>query len=178
MGSVPGSFRLSVQSRSGLRFPLRGDFSGKGGLRLELKDEIKSPVYSWPRTLLTYPVDFSQAKVKPEQLTLQNQGTGKPELFQLSQVKKADDGTLVFADVSFISDLPSGADRVFVLGTGNAAPPPTALPETTQNGMIEVDGRTVKVQNPASMSVAPSEGYPSPIVGLNAGAGWCGGGQS
>ena len=152
-------------------------FPAQGSVRFEIKDEIASPIYSWPRTLVTYPVDFSQAKVRADQLSLQNESSSQPEPFQLSGVKTADDGTLLFAQVSFFSDLPSGADRTFVLSAAAPEKQAAAMPETTQDGVIEVDAGTLKVRLPTSNSQASAGGFPSPILGLNAGSGWCGGGQ-
>ena len=152
-------------------------YPAEGSLRFELKDEIASPVYSWPRTLLTYPVDFSHVRVTPSQLTLQNEATGRPEAFQLSEIKTTKDGLLVFAKVSFFSDLPPGSKRVFVLGIGKTETPPTTMPETAHDGLIEINGGDLKVRLPASFSAISAGGCPSPILGLNAGSGWCGGGH-
>lgn len=153
------------------------EYPAAGSLIFELKDEIRSPVYSWPRTLLSYPVDFSHAKVRQEELLLKNGRTGNPETFQLSEIKKASDGTLLFAKVSFFSDLKPGGDQLFSLGKGNTSSEPTSLPELTKSGMIEVNGGALKVRLPASLHEISTSGAPSPIQGLNDGSGWCGGGR-
>ena len=127
--------------------------------------------------LVTYPVDFSRVKVRSEQLSLQNGSSSQPEPFQLSGIKRADDGTLLFAQVSFLSDLPSGADRTFNLGTAAPEKQAAGIPETTQDGVIEVDAGTLKVRLPTSRAQGSVGGFPSPLIGLNAGSGWCGGGQ-
>ena len=153
------------------------EYPARGPLKIEIKEEIRSPIYSWPRTLLTYPVDFSHAKVKPEQLLLSNGATGAQEPIQISGVKKAADGTLLFANISFFSDLKPGANQVFALGVGNPGADPEALPSSIKDGVIEVDGGALKVRLPASRRDVSAGEVSPPILGLDAGSGWCGGGR-
>ena len=153
------------------------EFPAAGSLKFDIREEIQSPIYCWPRTLLTYPVDFSQAKVKPEQLILRNGTTGALEPIQLSAMKMTAGGTLLFANVSFFSDLKPGAHQVFQLGSGNTAPASEALPSSTKAGVIEIDGGAIKVRLPASRPDISAGEVPPPILGLDAGSGWCGGGR-
>ncbi|MDD4972637.1 MAG: hypothetical protein PHT07_24670, partial [Paludibacter sp.] len=44
-------------------------FKSEKGLRFEMQDEIKSELYEWPQTLLTYPVKFEET-VDANQLLL------------------------------------------------------------------------------------------------------------
>jgi hypothetical protein len=86
-------------------------FPAKGGLELTLHDDILSPLYVWPRTLLTYPVDFSQRSCKATELQMTgDKGANVP--FQLSEVQASADGILSFAKVSFFSALEPGATQV------------------------------------------------------------------
>ena len=153
------------------------EYPADGPLKFEIKDEIKSPVYSWPRTLITYPVDFSHAKVKAGQLVLTSGTTGKPEPLQLSGIKQGADGFLSFAQVSFFSDLKPGADLVFQLTSGQPIEAHDTLPASTQKGVIEIDGGALKVRLPTSDFASSATNVPPPILGLNAGSGWCGGGR-
>jgi hypothetical protein len=153
------------------------EYPPNGPLKFEIKDEINNAIYSWPRTLITYPVDFSHAKVKPEQLLLSNVATDTTEPFQLSAIKQATDGTLLFAKVSFFCDLKPGADRIFTLTAGMPSISTSTLPATVKDGLIEVDGGALKVRLPASRSEIPKEGAPSAIQGISDGTGWCGGGK-
>ncbi len=151
-------------------------FPASGSLKFELRDDIKSPIYSWPRTLLSYPVSFSSAKIKPEQLRLTETATGKALPIQLSELKTTSDGTLVFARVNFFSALPPGADLVFELTTDSRIQSPVldVLTEKRQGGLIEVDAGLLKLRLPVSAKYPSQADVPGPIIAINRGQGWIG----
>jgi hypothetical protein len=128
-------------------------FPTGGALRFEIRELIEHPFYAWPRTLLTYPVDFSAASARADQLTLVNLETGRAEPFQLSGAQ-VEDGRLRFAHVHFFSDLPSGATRRFELKLGGRATPqpqPGAKLEARREGQsVVLDTGVTRVRVPAS----------------------------
>ena len=75
-------------------------------LQIELKDYINVETYSWPQTLLTYPIHFS-GEIAIDNLVLINKIDGKEAPFQLSNIKRVN-GKLVSADLNLIADLPTG----------------------------------------------------------------------
>jgi hypothetical protein len=99
-------------------------------LTITLHDDIASPIYTWPRTLLTYPVDFSARKIKVTELQLT--ADGQPIPFQLSDIKTAPDATLTFAKLSFFSTLTPGATHTFSLDP--PPPPPAGGPPPPRDG--------------------------------------------
>ena len=129
--------------------PYMKKFPASGVLRFGLQDHIKHPAFWWPRTLLTYPVDFSGANVPPQELSLFD-GAHHPVPFQISAAR-TQHGKLTFARVSFFSDLPSGGTRQFELR--RAAPRATPAQEVRDHqtdGVVEVDTGALAVRLPAS----------------------------
>lgn len=84
------------------------------GIRIELKDHLEIPEMKWPETLLRYPLDLKNAgisDVRSLQL-IDDKGISIP--FQLTD-KVGENGTIRFATLCFLSDLPSGASKTFRL---------------------------------------------------------------
>lgn len=150
-------------------------FPENGGLDFVLHDDIQSTIYSWPRTLLTYPVDFSHHPCAAEQLHLtDNAGHAVP--FQLSEVEKARDGRIVFAKVSFFSALEPGANHHFKLELGAPATPNSELRvHVSQEGNTRiVDTGLLKIRLPESQTIANGEEVPGPLLAIDRGQGWIG----
>ena len=82
-------------------------------LVIELTDHLKHPFFWWPATLLSYPVQFDEP-VKADDLSLTLDGKEVP--FQLTKVQQ-ENGFVKKAVLNFISDLPSGASKKFVLSS-------------------------------------------------------------
>lgn len=81
-----------------------------------LTDRIKHPLFWWPKTMLTYKMNFSGAQIPGEEaLSLENGETGEALPFQLSQVQRCPEGFLTSATLHFLADLPSGETRSFIL---------------------------------------------------------------
>jgi hypothetical protein len=146
-----------------------------GGITFTLHDDIQSPLYAWPRTLLTYPVDFSHAKCKAADLQLTDEkGTVLP--MQLSEVKSATDGSVVFAKVSFFSALEPGATHSYRLRAvpGAVQPPMAAVHARREDGKWVVDAGALLLQIPDTQDVAEGAVAPGPLLALNRGQGWIG----
>lgn len=150
--------------------------AANGTLRLELRDQVDHPGYAWPRTLLSYAVDFSAADVAADQMELVDTVTGRPQPMQLSDIQALND-RLIFARVNFFSSLLPGESHSFVLRRTRGGPPADAEETVTseQSGaVIEVDGGTVQVRLPASQAFDTGDLVPGPIMALNRGTGWVG----
>lgn len=150
-------------------------FPANGSLKLVLHDDINLPFYSWPRTLLTYSVDFSAVKIAADHLQLLDDQTGQPAPFQLSDVRQSADGTLQFARVSFFSDLKPSATVSFELQSvaHPGGSPQDLVTEHTADQFIEIDGGALKVRIPVSQPTG-GQSVPGPIVSINRGQGWIG----
>jgi hypothetical protein len=138
-------------------------------LTITLHDDIASPIYTWPRTLLTYPVDFSARKIKVTELQLT--ADGQPIPFQLSDIKTAPDATLTFAKLSFFSTLTPGATHTFSLDptpTPRVAPPTPALTVTHDATTRTVDAGALKIRMPTGYT---GPDVPGPILALDQGQG-------
>jgi hypothetical protein len=167
---VLGFFLAVVQIRCTFAATSR-HFPAGGTLQFNLHDDINLPFYSWPRTLLSYPVDFSGDGVRPEQLSLFD-ASGIAQAMQLSEVRVGGDGTLEFARVNFFSDLPPGASRLFELRRSGPVASAEVVKETTHDGMIEVDAGMFQIRLPGDWK--SGDVVPAPIIAVNRGTGWIG----
>ncbi len=145
-------------------------FSEKQPLRFTLADPLKHPLYWWPGTLLSYPVDFSRAHVKPGQLALLNPDEKNRNVpFQLSEVK-TEGGYLVSARLNFFTDLPSGASRTFELvaktvPAGTAAAPAGVRSYPENDSTLTLTAGELWVQLPSSRQ-RPAF-VPGPVTGVS-----------
>jgi hypothetical protein len=152
---------------------VRGDESSVQ--TFQLKDRINFPTYSWPRTLLHYPVEFGGKGVSSGNLRLLD-AEDHSVPFQLSELKTKGN-MLTGATVSFFSDLPSGGERIFRLVQQSNTPVATVEHSITSSvtpAGIEVTGGRVAVRLPASQLFASKDNVPGPILALNRGQGWIG----
>ncbi len=155
------------------RFP-----AGSSSLQLVLRDQLKFPAYRWPRTLLSYIIDFSAAPVAREQLVLLDTASGTPAAFQLTDVR-TEGGRIRSARVAFFADLPSGGERFYELRVDGRRPGAPILPAagvkvTRTEQMIEIDGGALRVRLPGSRTLRAGETVPGPIAGLRRGGAWLG----
>lgn len=148
-------------------------FPRTGTLHLEYRDELKTPLYSWPRTLLSYPVEFSDAAVRPDEVGLVDAG-GQAIPVQLSDLAMRADGTLLHARVNFFGDLPPGAVRSFELTKSGNAKSADAVVSQTASGVIEINAGTLQIRIPQSQTIAAGQSAPGPILAVNRGQGWIG----
>jgi hypothetical protein len=140
-------------------------------IRLVLHDPLDHPFYWWPRTLLSYPIEFHQA-VALDRLVLTRVDTGEKIPIQFSGVVR-DGGEVKSATLHFFSDLPSGARREFVLAAANA--PGAMKPlvsEVCEGNTIVLDSGAVRVRIPAGQA-APAHA-PGPVMQFCRGGQWIG----
>lgn len=148
--------------------PLRWD--GRP-LPFVIQDLLDHPFYWWPRTLLSYPIEFGPAgAVALDRLVLTNQTTGERLPIQFSGV------TQERATLHFFSDLPSGGRREFVLSQGDAAGVVAPLVKEVREGnAIVLDSGAMRVRIPASQRVRGGGDAPGPVMQTSRdGARWAG----
>jgi len=142
-------------------------------LTIELKDVINVQTYSWPKTLLTYPIRFSEG-ISVDNLELKNSTSGSAEPFQLSNVKLLNN-KIVSADLSLITDLPSGGSFSYELSVSNEKARKnnkTLSSQVTTQG-IEIYNGLLQVRLPVSQPVNSNK-CSAPIIALNKSNGWIG----
>ncbi|MEI6422585.1 MAG: hypothetical protein WCP55_10220 [Lentisphaerota bacterium] len=148
-------------------------FGNEGKLQFTISEKTKLPGISWPESLVSYPVEF-KVPVAKDNLRLIDTNTGKPLVYQLSNIREKD-GKLTFALVNFLTDLPSGATRRFELSAGK--PEKAAdLAVTEEKDSIVIDGGKLKVRIPQSSgkSFSASLSVPAPLMQIDRGTGWMG----
>ncbi|MDR3799662.1 MAG: hypothetical protein P4K93_16020, partial [Terracidiphilus sp.] len=140
-------------------------------IRFELKDSLEHPFYWWPRTLLSYPIDF-QSPIDLNRLELTRVDTGERMPIQFSEIA-SDQAGLRSATLNFFSDLPSGAHREFVLSVASS---PVAIEpqvhEIQEGNTIVLDSGPMRVRIPATQDV--SGDAPGPIMQVSRGGPWIG----
>ena len=140
-------------------------------IRFLLNEPLEHPFFWWPRTLLSYPIEFQQA-VDLNRMVLTRTDNGERLPVQFTNVVK-ERGELRSATLNFFSDLPSGARREFVL---SAAEAPIVerleVHEANEGNTIVLDSGPLQVRIPASQSVHGEA--PGPILQVARGAGWIG----
>jgi hypothetical protein len=149
-------------------------FPSQGPLVFELRELIDHPFYFWPKTLLTYPVNFEEVNIKgADQLSLIRTDTGQQEPFQLTGIDTKN-GKISFAYVHFLSDLPSGATRRFEfrLGEKQTLPQPASELARIDKDSIVLDTGETKMRIPASQDVKSEA--PGPILQIGWGNNWFG----
>ncbi|MEI6077474.1 MAG: hypothetical protein WCS94_17975, partial [Verrucomicrobiota bacterium] len=157
--------------------PFLREFPAGGKLEITLEDKLKLAAYSWPRTLLAYNVDFRAAKVPAGELQLRDEISKHDIPFQLSVVRTNADGTLRFAVVNFLADLPSGGERRFALSHGRPMDFPAGVKGIAAGNSFVLDAGKLQVRVPASRQFVTGEKIPGPILALNRGNGWIGDSQ-
>jgi hypothetical protein len=140
-------------------------------IKFILSDPLEHPFYWWPRTLLSYPIEFHQP-VELDRLMLSRTDTGERISIQFSEVVQGHDG-LKSATLNFFSDLPSGAHREFVLSVADSpSPSKPQVSEVHEGNTIVLDSGVVRVRIPASQVVRGDA--PGPIMQLSRGGKWIG----
>lgn len=140
-------------------------------IRFLLSDVLDHPFYWWPRTLLSYPIEF-QALADLDRMQLTRVDTGEPVPIQFSNVVEGSSG-IRSATLHFFSDLPSGTQREFVL-TAADAPVVHAhqVHEEHEGGSIVLDAGPMRVRIPGTQQV--SGDAPGPIMQVSRGGLWVG----
>jgi hypothetical protein len=140
-------------------------------LRFVLEDSLEHPFYWWPRTLLSYPIQF-QSPANLQHLCLTCAGTGKSNPIQFTEVERDSTGVRS-ATLHFFCDLPSGARREFILkSSASAVQTPMQVREIREENTIVLDAGPVKVRIPASQDIHGDA--PGPITQISRGEKWIG----
>ena len=142
---------------------------GPDGLRLQLVDSLRDAQHSWPRSLLSYPVDFADFAGQEADLRL-FAGDGTPLPFQLTG-QRYTDGRLRFAQLLLMSDLPTGGRREFHLAARPSKPAmnsPAVGSVEGPDGSLIVDTGPLRIRLPGPKAVRP------PLLGVERDDGWLG----
>lgn len=166
--SIDGVGRTEVPGRPGAK-ALQADASGR--LRFALEDPLEHPFYWWPRSLVSYPISFSEP-VHADRLRLMRVDTGEEVGLQLSEIEQDSRGVRA-ARVHFFTDLPSGGRRDFVLSSDAVAGSVRRTVQERQEGRtIVLDSGVLRVRIPASQEVRGA--VPGPIQQIARGERWVG----
>lgn len=140
-------------------------------IRFVLNDLLDHPFYWWPRTLLTYPITFSQP-ADLDRLVLTRADSGERVPMQFSEIVRGATG-VKSATLNFCSDLPTGGHYEFVLSAASA---PVTLPpqvkEIHEGNTIVLDSGMMRVRIPTSQEVHGDA--PGPILQVSRGDTWIG----
>ena len=151
--------------------PVSAFRDGISSVRIVLNDPLQHPFFWWPRTLLSYPIEF-HSPVNLDGLVLCRGETGERIPIQFSDAVH-DRGELRSATLQFFCDLPSGGHREFVLRAADAAPvTPPLVREVHEGGTIVLDSGVMRVRIPATQDVHGDA--PGPILQVSRGSGWVG----
>lgn len=141
-----------------------------GPLKVVLKEALDHPFYSWPRTLLSYPVEFEGGLAPGERLVLVD-GSGTALPYQISE-PKMESGRMRSATVSWFSSLDSGETKSFELRRGPGREFPMGIRETKEGQSLVLDTGVMKVRIPASQKIAGEA--PGPVMQVSRGGAWMG----
>ena len=149
--------------------PYLKEFSESGELKVQF------PTLSgreWPMSLISYPVEFSAPGIKAENLKLTS-ADGKELMFQLSEKRQKNDGSLAFVKLNFMADFPANTERAFVLSKGknefNSAP----LTNEKAEQSIIINTNALKIKVPAPIEKPKPKGpVPVPVLGVKSGPSW------
>lgn len=100
------------------------------GITIRLKDELNHPFFSWPMTALQYQIDFGANGILEKELGLIETSSGKNQPFQLVD-QELKNGRIQKATLVFLSDLPTGGNKLFRLASAINRPINLTTTETT-----------------------------------------------
>ena len=166
MSAASAQARLEIPSGS---VPAVWDHFKK--IRFVLHDPLEHPFYWWPRTLLSYPIEF-HSSIELNHLVLTRIDTGDRVPIQFSEVVNDSSG-LHSATLHFFSDLPSGGHREFELSAVDAAIVNEPLVKEVHEGdTITLDSGVMRIRIPATQVVQGDA--PGPILQVSRGGAWVG----
>ena len=130
-------------------------------------DPIDLPAYSWPRTLVSYPLIFDSSIGDGSKLDLHDNISGGSVDFQLSDKKYSSEGRLESAVINFFAMLPRGGSYDYTLYNRN---PEKSKVESTMRIQREGD-RWILGNERFSVAVPVGGRYdshmvPAPILGI------------
>lgn len=140
-------------------------------IRFVLHDPLEHPFYWWPRTLLSYSIEF-QSPADINRLQLTRADTQEQVPIQFSEIIQGKEGPRS-AVLHFFSDLPSGGHREFILTAAGAAIHHAAqVREQHEGNTIVLDSGAMRVRIPATQDVHGVA--PGPILQVSRGGQWVG----
>ena len=144
---------------------------GPAPVQFLLQDRLEHPFYWWPRTLLSYPVLFD-AGLDLNRQVLTRVDTGERIPVQFSDVSAELSGQRR-ATLHFLSDLPSGARREFVLSAATSTvASPSLVSERVEGDTIVLDSGAMRVRIPASREIHGVA--PGPVMQVSRSGAWWG----
>jgi hypothetical protein len=102
----------------------------------------------WARTLVTYPVHFTQGQVKAGSVHLEDTA-GAEVPCQFSRIEAYKDGSIKAARLSFYAELPKGSSYHFMLLPGKPAAPATPPTVSARGSMLTLDNGVTAIRLPA-----------------------------
>jgi len=134
-----------------------------------LDDPMDHPFIWWPQTLLGYHVEFDEPP-DLNHMVLTRSSDGQSVPLQFSSVVRQG-STIRSATLHFLSDLPSGGHREFVLGPGK---PPAfhGVTEAVVGKFIVLDSGALKVRIPNSQAISGTA--PGPVQQMSRDGQWFG----
>ena len=144
------------------------------GLTFEMDDEIKSELYDWPQTLLTYSIRFA-GELNENNLLLTDQLTGQSVPFQLSEITTKEKN-LTTAKLNFLAALPSKGRfsfRLSQMSNDQKSVPENQVKVSYSKEMIEIGTPQMQIRIPNNQYVNSLKA-PAPIIEINNGKGWIG----
>ena len=125
-------------------------------ITITLKDNLKHPSFSWPVSPVNYPVTFGPAGILEKDLTLLDAASGKNIPFQLLS-PELKEGRIHKATLSFLTDLPFGANKTFTLLSGKWKAPAEGIAvvkvEKTTDAYVLNNGK-IRLEIPFSQDKA------------------------
>lgn len=137
----------------------------KGSHTFRIADGLNHKLYWWPQTLLSYAIDFSDDPVAMNELTLCDAATQGQVSYQLSQIRMDDEGKVLFAQFSFLTDLESGGGCCFILQRGTPERMAGSIQVTEQGDSLWMDNGRFSVQIPASQMYPVR--IPGPVMSVS-----------
>lgn len=146
-------------------------WDGAHEIHFVLNNSLDHPFYWWPRTLLSYRIEF-QHPMDLNRLALVPADTQENVPIQFSAIESAG-GQVRAATVHFFADLPAGARRKFVLKAAGRQPAtPALVKETREGNSIVLDSGVTRFRIPASQPV--HDAAPGPVMQVSRGGRWIG----
>ncbi len=111
----------------------------------------------WSRTMVTYPVQFPEGKVKIDEVRLVDNGGEHP--CQFSRVEKYKDGSLKSGRISFYAELPKYGSYHFELQPGKPVIPVNLPVFKDEKGILTIDNGITAISIPAG-----KQEYKNPLI--------------
>jgi len=110
----------------------------------------------WPRTLVTYEMEFEQGAAQGDSFYLVD-GAGLRHACQLSHVNRYDDGSIKSARVSFFAELPSGGSYHYELKAGAGPAVANAPAAVEARGSLLLENGITGIRMPSKGKVTPAQ---------------------